>query len=152
MMALHADTITRRREEKFKLRQAKAAETISQPANEEGLIPLVAPILNSKDSKTSRLNDAEQDVGHLIKIAGSSEELSWYHPESASFETLEEARLANLWHYPTTDLEIAKCAVFEDLWQKGYFMGAGLRFGGDFLVYPSLHFLLPFLVKKCSYI
>jgi len=27
--------------------------------------------------------------------------------------------------------------VFEDLWRKGYFMGGGLRFGGDFLIYPG---------------
>lgn len=28
-----------------------------------------------------------------------------------------------------------KCAVYKDLWNKGYYITAGEKFGGDFLVY-----------------
>lgn len=28
-----------------------------------------------------------------------------------------------------------KCAVFKDLWEKGYYITAGEKFGGDFLLY-----------------
>lgn len=31
----------------------------------------------------------------------------------------------------------AKCLVFMDLWDKGYYMTSGEKFGGDFLVYPG---------------
>lgn len=28
-----------------------------------------------------------------------------------------------------------KCSVYEDLWDKGYYITSGRKFGGDFLVY-----------------
>jgi hypothetical protein len=27
--------------------------------------------------------------------------------------------------------------IFKDLWEKGFFLGSGSKFGGDFLVYPG---------------
>lgn len=30
-----------------------------------------------------------------------------------------------------------RCRVFSDLWEKGYYITAGEKFGGDFLVYPG---------------
>ena len=51
--------------------------------------------------------------------------------------TLEAARQAGVWTYPTTSFEHAKCRVFQDLWEKGNYMGGGIKFGGDFLVYPG---------------
>lgn len=34
-------------------------------------------------------------------------------------------------------LKNARIEVFRDLWKQGYFMGSGLKFGADFLVYPG---------------
>lgn len=34
-------------------------------------------------------------------------------------------------------LKEARVHVYKDLWKKGYFMGSGLKFGADFLVYPG---------------
>jgi hypothetical protein len=44
---------------------------------------------------------------------------------------------------PTADSEMsqlkeARIRVFKDLWMKGYFIGSGLKFGADFLVYPGM--------------
>ncbi|PVU97943.1 hypothetical protein BB561_000200 [Smittium simulii] len=47
----------------------------------------------------------------------------------------KEPRLTLNW--PISALEISKLAVFRDLWQKGYFLTPGLKFGGDYLVYPG---------------
>lgn len=35
-----------------------------------------------------------------------------------------------------------KCAVYADLWEKGYYITPGLKFGGDFLVYSGLMMIL----------
>lgn len=35
------------------------------------------------------------------------------------------------------ELKKARIEVFRDLWKNGYFMGSGLKFGADFLVYPG---------------
>lgn len=54
-----------------------------------------------------------------------------------TYTTLKEATDAGIWSYPTTVEERARCAVFEDLHEKGFFLSTGLRFGGDFVVYPG---------------
>ena len=67
----------------------------------------------------------------------SSDCLSWHEHEQHTFSTLDDARAAGIWTYPSTDAERAKCEVFRDLWEKGYYMGGGSKFGGDWLVYPG---------------
>ncbi|TCD65634.1 tRNA-splicing endonuclease subunit [Steccherinum ochraceum] len=50
---------------------------------------------------------------------------------------VQHAARAGIWSYPANAHERAKCNVFRDLWEKGHFMGGGIKFGGDFLVYPG---------------
>lgn len=47
-----------------------------------------------------------------------------------------EAKLAS-WHFPETAIERLRYEVFKNLWEKGYYLTAGGKFGGDFLVYPG---------------
>jgi len=39
--------------------------------------------------------------------------------------------------FPQTDDDRLRLFVFRDLWQRGHYMTAGLKFGGDYLVYPG---------------
>jgi tRNA-splicing endonuclease subunit Sen34 len=97
---------------------------------------------------------------HSVTVATNSSVLPWYptsdkssafaaaSPITASllqhqheYKTLEAARQAGLWTYPSTQGERARCAVFRDLHEKGYWMGGGLKFGGDWLIYPGRSFL-----------
>ncbi|BFZ21343.1 hypothetical protein BsWGS_24382 [Bradybaena similaris] len=41
------------------------------------------------------------------------------------------------WTYPSTEKEVLRYHVFKDLWEKGFFLTSGVKFGGDFLVYPG---------------
>ena len=54
-----------------------------------------------------------------------------------------------IWKFPETESEQARCKVFSDLWEKGYFITNGNKFGGDYLVYPGdpLRFHSHFIVK-----
>jgi len=54
-----------------------------------------------------------------------------------TYDTLDAARTAGVWCYPSNAEERARCEVFRDLWEKGYYMGGGSKFGGDWLVYPG---------------
>ena len=74
---------------------------------------------------------------YAVTVPTCSTELEWYSPERVTYSTLEDAKAAGIWSYPSTLYERAKCAVFQDLWEKGHFMGGGIKFGGDFLVYPG---------------
>ena len=83
---------------------------------------------------------AEDDlskVTYTIVIQPASDDLPWFDAEAATFHSLESAREAGVWNYPATELQRARCGVFEDLWRTGHYMGGGLRFGGDFLIYPG---------------
>ena len=70
-------------------------------------------------------------------VPPSSSALPWYAPADSTHATLAAARAARVWVYPETLHERARCGVFRALWECGFFMGGGIRFGGDFLVYPG---------------
>ncbi|KAJ3744612.1 hypothetical protein DFH05DRAFT_1397473 [Lentinula detonsa] len=72
-----------------------------------------------------------------ICIAASSSSLEWYSPESCSYSTIDAARTAGIWDFPSNLQDRARYGVFKDLWEQGYFLGGGIRFGGDYLVYPG---------------
>lgn len=93
---------------------------------------------------------------HFVTVPAASSVLPWYpssdkrsafaaaSPVTASllqhqheYKTLESAKQAGLWAYPSTQAERARCAVFRDMHEKGYWMGGGMKFGGDWLVYPG---------------
>ncbi|KAL8280993.1 hypothetical protein RQP46_006672 [Phenoliferia psychrophenolica] len=90
-------------------------------------------INNGKGKGKARI----EDVAYTIVIQPTSEDLPWFDPSAATFRTLESAKDAGVWNYPDTKLQEARCEVFEDLWRTGHYMGGGLRFGGDFLIYPG---------------
>ena len=39
--------------------------------------------------------------------------------------------------YKSSKHQSTKFAVFRDLWEKGYYLTGGTKFGGDFLAYPG---------------
>ncbi|XP_034239632.1 tRNA-splicing endonuclease subunit Sen34 [Thrips palmi] len=41
------------------------------------------------------------------------------------------------WTFPSSHEEKIRYLTFKDLWEKGYFITTGHKFGGDFLVYPG---------------
>ncbi|KAL5493157.1 hypothetical protein EMCRGX_G014295 [Ephydatia muelleri] len=41
------------------------------------------------------------------------------------------------WTYPRTELEAIRYKVFVDLWSRHYYITPGLKYGGDYLVYPG---------------
>jgi len=75
---------------------------------------------------------------YTITVPGASSSFSWYTPTPHAYPTIQAAKDAGIWSYPSDLTERAKCAVFRDLWDKGYYMGGGLKFGGDFLIYPGI--------------
>ncbi|KAI5984648.1 tRNA intron endonuclease, partial [Pisolithus albus] len=51
--------------------------------------------------------------------------------------SLASAHEAGIWDYPSTPEQCTRCAVFRDLREKGYYLGIGMKFSGDYLVYPG---------------
>lgn len=160
MAELHKDKIERAREGRLKAYEAKKA------AAEKAGVPfeMQVPDLKGKGKEATSgpppstvegsaevaAKDSLSALPYTIIIQPSSLDMPWYDPASASYDTLEKAKEAGLYHYPTTPVQEARCKVFEDLWRKGHYMGGGLRFGGDFLVYPGELCLAPVLIAEAD--
>ncbi|KAL4076970.1 hypothetical protein V8B97DRAFT_1866172 [Scleroderma yunnanense] len=132
--AMSEEAIRKRRE------RERRKGGITSAANEHLLVPLEQSDHNSKgDQEISSAVSSSGVSGatYTVHVSASSSGLEWYNQPAYSFATLTSAREAGIWDYPTTADERARCAVFHDLWEKGYFMGGGIKFGGDYLVYPG---------------
>lgn len=93
----------------------------------------------TKPSASTSEGPKNSSLPYTVVIPASSSSLEWYDPTECTYSTTESARLAGVWDYPSTLSERARCGVFRDLWKQGYFMGGGIKFGGEYLVYPGAY-------------
>lgn len=135
----------RAREEKRLAQAARAADAASMS---ESLTPLLAQESDSV-SHTAHAEPIQQNlptsipssaasIPHTVVIPAASSLLEWYDADAHVYTTIEAAKAAGIWDYPSTLQERARCGVFRGLWEQGYFMGGGIKFGGDYLVYPGI--------------
>jgi tRNA-splicing endonuclease subunit Sen34 len=118
------------------------------------------------DAPVTTATTTASNAIYTISVPTTSDTLAWYdsnnnndidndgddNPErrhAYTYETLDASRAAHVWSYPSNAEERARCEVFRDLWEKGYYMGGGSKFGGDWLVYPGActRFYLFYLVS-----
>jgi len=112
-------------------REARRAAAVANKTNADtGLVVAEDPVQAPRPPQTVPT--------YTIVVPGTSSTFSWYTPAPHTYSTIQSAKEAGIWSYPCDLAERAKCAVFRDLWDKGYYMGGGLKFGGDFLVYPGM--------------
>lgn len=52
--------------------------------------------------------------------------------------TSEVEDKTSTWKYPSTPEETIRYKVYKDLWEKGFYVSSGDKFGGDFLAYPGI--------------
>ncbi|XP_047354583.1 tRNA-splicing endonuclease subunit Sen34 isoform X1 [Vespa velutina] len=88
--------------------------------------------LNNVEVNTKDLFD--EQMSKLPKLE-KSEALVQTHTaypwcNGGNFEIVE-------WKYPNSVQEKLRYATFKDLWERGYYITNGEKFGGDFLVYPG---------------
>ncbi|KAF7796727.1 hypothetical protein EIP86_007910 [Pleurotus ostreatoroseus] len=138
---LTEEALRKRKEREAKRFAAARAKAIAEGLDPDSVVlPAAAPVASSSAQPASpapSLGGMSSPV-YTVTVPGSSAAaLEWYAPQSHSYDTLDAARAAGIWTYPSTAHERAKCAVFQDLWAQGYYMGGGIKFGGDFLVYPG---------------
>jgi tRNA-splicing endonuclease subunit Sen34 len=117
-----------REEKRSRLNAMAAAATDGLSAGPSHLTEVVEALPSSSTS--------EHAQPHSVVVPTESS-FEWYRPDECTFSTVESAKAAGIWSFPTTLHEKARCAVFRDLWVQGYFMGSGIKFGGDYLVYPG---------------
>lgn len=133
------ESVQRKREERRKAKAAaKAQQTGSDQidlfrAEEEPPVPAKPASISATPAK------APATTSYFTTIPATSTSHPWFDPEGQSviFEDLESARTAGVWLYPSTRLERARCTSYRRMWERGMFLGQGIKFGGEFLVYPG---------------
>ena len=141
--AMSEEAIRKRKARAQKKAESPKAEALAVGVSEQLFVPeaSIAPV---EKPTTSTLQ-------YAVNLPTSSSSLPWNSPDTYTYATLAEAQTAGVWNYPSTHHERAKCGVFRSLWEQGYFMGGGIKFGGDYLVYPGIYlsFLHTFSLTKC---
>ncbi|KAF9009421.1 hypothetical protein BDQ17DRAFT_1421606 [Cyathus striatus] len=106
-----------------------SAKSGSRPHDENPVPTTFAHTLVSSGPSSSTL--------YTVVIPAASTAYEWYDTYKSSYNTIGAAKAAGIWEYPSNLQERARCGVFRGLWEKGYFMGGGIKFGGEYLVYPG---------------
>ncbi|KIY51019.1 tRNA-intron endonuclease catalytic domain-like protein [Fistulina hepatica ATCC 64428] len=124
--------------QKQKEREARRAAKAAALANDTGDASLLIPISDDFPPKEATSDTPFTSSSQFcVTIPASSTYRSWYDPTAHVYSTIDDTKAAGIWDFPTTLSERARCGVFVDLWMKGYFMGGGIKFGGEYLVYPG---------------
>lgn len=145
---VYKEQIGKRRLEKEEKKNAKLQDsTTAARGDDTAVLELFVPDIPEGAKTTSppeaagaphsSSSKSVSSIPYTINIRLSSTGVPWYDPSSSTYDDLDAARGADVWTYPSTPLQVSRCKVFEDLWKKGHYMGGGLRFGGDFLIYPG---------------
>jgi tRNA-splicing endonuclease subunit Sen34 len=144
--AMSEKAILRRQEREAK----RAAAAQLRSVVEDDSVHTPSQPLEPEHRSSTPVESPPTSPPYTITITGSSTTFSWYTSEPNTYETIEAAQSVGIWNYPSTLEERAKCAVFQDLWEKGYYMGGGIKFGGDFLVYPGAYSCCLFLIRSMT--
>ncbi|CAI2175302.1 16768_t:CDS:2 [Funneliformis geosporum] len=105
-----------------------------------------------KDTSIQQKNQEVQDQqdsldleNYTSKISGfapviniqTTSSFSWYNDNGNCYSSIDLAKQNNLWVWPNVQKEIQKYKVYSDLWDRGYYITSGIKFGGDYLLYPG---------------
>lgn len=132
-----SEEAVRKRKEREQKKALEKANIASSDSPESPFVPESSTSISSQAGAQPSNPTTPAAPAYTIVVPASSASLPWYDPQMSTYTTLARARTAGIWTYPSTLHERARCGVFRGLWQQGYFMGGGIKFGGDYLVYPG---------------
>ncbi|KDR81826.1 hypothetical protein GALMADRAFT_152639 [Galerina marginata CBS 339.88] len=140
--AMSAEALRKRAErEERKKAQAAAKAAAEGDASAGPSVSVVEPERISTPTPAPDSAASSSVPPYTVVIPASASSQAWYSPSapgsSCTYTSLAAAREAGIWTYPENLAERARCGVFKDLWKQGYFMGGGIKFGGEYLVYPG---------------
>ena len=87
------------------------------------------------NSKATQNPNSFQDIQPLETNCESQDSTLIYISCEQPLPLLKTTKVQ--WTFPSTEQESFRYKVFCDLWEKGYYITQGGKFGGDYLVYPG---------------
>jgi len=97
---------------------------------------IVTGVLKKKEKSTCTEEERNEIISNVTKEIKPIQEEQMLVQQPIESLWDDEA-IAVDWRFPHTDTQKYKYIVFRDLWQQGFMMSCGAKFGGDFLVYPG---------------
>ncbi|KAK7054950.1 tRNA-splicing endonuclease subunit [Paramarasmius palmivorus] len=125
--SMSEEAIKKRKERELK-KQQKAAQLQQLVSTDDVESP---PPLIPEDESQPPTTATTTPANILIPALSSS--LEWYSPEQHIYDSIGAAKAAGVWDFPATLQERARCGVYRDLWEQGYFIGIGIKFGAEYL-------------------
>jgi tRNA-splicing endonuclease subunit Sen34 len=80
-----------------------------------------------------------QQAARIHLPTATPDEAVWHEERcgDTAFDSWEAAREAGVWVFPENALECRRFRVYRDLWERGWWLSSGLKFGGDYLAYEG---------------
>ncbi|XP_077313563.1 tRNA-splicing endonuclease subunit Sen34-like isoform X2 [Lithobates pipiens] len=155
--AVHEEESSKAEAEAFKNFLQNSYEEQRRLALEEKrrtLESLSESIMKGRNKRKKRRGEQEEEPMESSSLGPIKElqnlENTFLFPEEAmmvqiptartNVQSIEEVDLCKAsldWPYPGQTKHELRFKVLRDLWQKGYYLTSGSKFGGDFLVYPG---------------
>jgi tRNA-splicing endonuclease subunit Sen34 len=130
-----SESAQRKRKEREERRERVKFDSISNVPTEDS--PSPPPMSETPSQLAVKPSDSAvvmPSAPYTVHVPASSSRLEWYAPHPHLYSNIE----AGIWAYPSTLQERARCGVFRSLWEQGLYMGVGIKFGGEYLVYPGM--------------
>ncbi|XP_063157291.1 tRNA-splicing endonuclease subunit Sen34 [Candoia aspera] len=80
---------------------------------------------------------AESGSGFVLPQESMMIQLPTERSEITQEEEVDWHVAAQLWPYAGQEHHEMRYCIFRDLWERGYYVTTGSKFGGDFLIYPG---------------
>ena len=123
---------------------APSAASDAAPAAAESVAPAPAPAPAASDAPGPAVPaepplapapaPAAAEPASAASEAGK-DHFGWVTVPHARLDPATLTRAA--FDYPRTDMEFVRARVFEDLWERGYYLSPAAKFGGDYLAYAG---------------
>ncbi|KAJ3299201.1 tRNA-splicing endonuclease subunit [Borealophlyctis nickersoniae] len=109
---------------------------VSEPPASSSPSPLPS---TAPQSTSTSVASRPTHVPFPVSTPTSSTSLPWYNEgvDELVPTTLDDARAKGIWTWPRTQSEQLRYKVFRGLWERGYYITSGSKFGGDYLMYPG---------------
>ncbi|KAF8630225.1 hypothetical protein AX15_003049 [Amanita polypyramis BW_CC] len=136
-----AEDFTTSEEVQKKQQERRAKQRLNCTISDPGEDNTASPTTNLTPSTSTQAVDRAPNPSpaYTLVIPSSSTFLSWYQPskDHCVYASIQSATTAGIWNFPSNFSERARYNVFRDLCERGYFVAGGIKFGGQYLIYPG---------------
>uniref|UniRef100_A0A8C6VPR9 tRNA-splicing endonuclease subunit Sen34 n=1 Tax=Naja naja TaxID=35670 RepID=A0A8C6VPR9_NAJNA len=137
MLESLADQITQGRAKKWQQKEGGGGELVCITAVDPRLNLAVDFTTTNTIEPPPLVQPAESGSCFVLPRESMMIQLPTERTQIAEEETVDWHVASQLWPYAGQERHEMLYSIFRDLWERGYYVTTGSKFGGDFLIYPG---------------